>query len=155
MTTVHYREAGKSDIPAMARIRAASWGSEDYWNRRIAAYMAGELHPRQALKPRVSYVSVEGDQVMGLIAGHLTRRYRCQGELEWIDVVAARRGSGIASGLLRELAQWFVVRKAARICVNVEPSNTVARRFYTRHGAGELNPHWMVWDDIKVVLEKH
>lgn len=154
MSPVHYREATKTDIPAMARLRAASWGTEDYWNTRIAAYLASELDPRQALQPRVGYVAVEGDSVVGLIAGHLTRRHQCDGELEWIEVVAECRGTGVAAGLLGELAKWFVAQKAARICVDVQPSNTVARRFYARHGAGELNPHWMVWEDIKVVLSK-
>jgi hypothetical protein len=26
--------------------------------------------------------------------------------------------------------------------------------FYTRHGATELNPRWLVWNDIKIVLDK-
>jgi ribosomal protein S18 acetylase RimI-like enzyme len=147
-----YREAKKSDIPAMARIRALSWGTEDYWRVRIAAYMDCELHPQHALMPRVNYVALEGDSAVGLIAGHLTRRFGCEGELEWIDVIPEQRGSGIASELLRHLAAWFVEQRARRICVDVDPANTIARRFYAKHGAGELNPHWLVWNDINVVL---
>ena len=139
MAAVQYRLADKSDIPAMARIRAATWGSEEYWRTRIAAYMACELHPRQALTPRVLYVAQEGDSLVGLIAGHLTRRYACDGELEWIDVTPERRGSGIALELLRRLAAWFAQQKASRICVDVDPANTIARRLYTRHGADQLN----------------
>ncbi|MFZ1112424.1 MAG: GNAT family N-acetyltransferase [Candidatus Acidiferrales bacterium] len=155
MATITCREAEKSDISAMARIRAAEWESEEYWRNRITAYLAGELHPQQALKPRVSYVSCEGDFLVGFIAGHLTRRYSCDGELEWINVIPERRGSGIASELLRSLAGWFVAQKALRICVDVQPTNIAARRFYARHGAEELNPHWLVWKDINVVLGKH
>ena len=155
MPTVTYRAAEKSDIPAMARIRAAEWETEDYWRKRIAGYLDGELHPQKALKPRVSYVSYEGDSLAGFIAGHLTRRYSCDGELEWINVIPERRGSGIASELLRLLAAWFVVQKALRICVDVQPTNAAARRFYMRHGAEELNPHWLVWNDISAVLGKH
>ncbi len=152
MPIVLYREADESDVPAMARIRAAVWGTEEYWKVRIAAYMKRELHPQQALMPRVVYVASEGDSLAGLIAGHLTRRYGCDGELEWIDVVSERRGSGVASELLRRLAAWFVEQKASRICVDVEPTNTTARRFYKRHGATKLNEHWLVWNDIKTVL---
>ncbi|MGB6077420.1 MAG: GNAT family N-acetyltransferase, partial [Candidatus Acidiferrales bacterium] len=108
-----------------------------------------------ALKPRVGYVAYEGDTLVGFIAGHLTRRHSCDGELEWINVIPERRGGGIASELLRLLAGWFVAQKASRICVDVEPTNTAARRFYARHGAEELNPHWLVWKDIDVVLGKH
>lgn len=138
----------------MARIRAAEWETEEYWNRRIRAYMAGEFDPQFALTLRIIYVCYEDDLVAGFIAGHLTARHGCQGELEWINVTREKRGSGAASGLLRALAKWFIAQNALRICVDVEPSNTTARRFYARHGAVELKPHWMVWNDVRVVLEK-
>ena len=32
------------------------------------------------------YVTTNEDEVVGIIAGHLTRRFGCDGELEWIDV---------------------------------------------------------------------
>ena len=152
MAILKIREAQLSDIPAMARIRAAEWETEDYWNERIRAYMSGELDPKFALKPRVNYVCYEDDFLIGFIAGHLTTRHACQGELEWINVIRERRGSGAASGLVRVLAKWFVAQDALRICVDAEPSNTIARRFYARHGAEDLKPHWMVWNDIRVVL---
>lgn len=148
-----YREASKSDVAAMARIRAASWGDEEYWEKRILGYMEYEIYPQHALKPRVSFVATEEEAVVGLIAGHLTQRHACDGELEWIDVVAARRGSGIAYGLLTLLAEWFVKQNALKICVDVQPSNTVARKFYRKRGAQDLNPHWMVWKDIRIVLD--
>ena len=154
MKAVLYRESDESDIPAMARIRAAEWETEEYWRLRIARYLKGELHPRQALQPRVSYVALQDDAVVGFIAGHLTERYQCQGELEWINVVPERRGSAVASGLLRRLAEWFVQNEAPRVCVDVEPENLPARRFYTRHGARPLNPHWLVWDNISAVVGK-
>ncbi|MFZ0212704.1 MAG: GNAT family N-acetyltransferase [Candidatus Acidiferrales bacterium] len=150
-----YRQADKSDISAMARIRAAEWESEEYWRNRITAYLACQLHPQHALKPRISYVSYEGDSLVGFIAGHLTHRFSCDGELEWINVIPERRGSGIASELFRLLAAWFVAQKAPRICVDVQPSNTAARRFYKRQGAEDLNPHWLVWNDIAAVLGGH
>ena len=149
---VVYRNANDSDIAAMAKLRAASWGDEEYWTKRIRGYMECEIYPQKALKPRVSYVAVEKKKVVGLIAGHLTRRYECDGELEWIDVVAERRGSGIATGLLERLAKWFVEKKALKVCVDVQPANTAARRFYARHGAEDLNPHWMIWKDIRKAL---
>ena len=106
------------------------------------------------MMPRVAYVALEGETVVALIAGHLTRRFQCDGELEWINVVPEHRRSGIASALLRLLAEWFVGQQALRVCVDVDPANGEARRFYSRHGAVELNPHWLVWNDISVVLRK-
>jgi GNAT superfamily N-acetyltransferase len=153
MNAMHYRLADQSDVPAMARIRAAQWETEEYWRVRISRYMNCELHPQHALLPRVNYVALEGDSLVGFIAGHLTRRFACDGELEWINVVPERRGSGVAPELLRLLARWFAEQNAARICVDVEPGNAIARRFYQRFGAVELNPHWLVWEDIKVALD--
>jgi GNAT superfamily N-acetyltransferase len=152
MTTIQYRLAEKSDIPAMARLRAEEWETEEYWTVRISRYLSGELHPQHALLPRVSYAALEGNCLVGFIAGHLTRRYACDGELEWINVIPERRGNAVASELLRLLAAWFVEQKASRICVDVDPANITARRFYLRHGAEKLNEHWLVWNDIKLVL---
>lgn len=144
-----YREADKSDVLAMAKIRAAEWETEEFWEVRITGYMEGRHHPQKALMPRVVYVADEEGVVVGFIAGHLTRRFECDGELEWINVIPERRRSGVASELLRRLAEWFVKEKARRICVDPDPA---ARNFYTRHGAENLNGHWLVWEDINIVL---
>lgn len=120
----------------------------------MARYLAGEHHPQHALLPRVIYMAVAGDSLVGYIAGHLTRRYSCDGELEWLYVIPKSRGTGIASELLRQLAGWFAEQKAKRICVNVDPANAAARGFYARHRADALNEHWLVWNDITVVLKK-
>lgn len=89
---------------------------------------------------------------MGLIAGHLTRRFGCDGELEWISIRQEYRRRGIASELLRRLAEWFAARGALRVYVDVDPSNEAARRFYRGHGANDLKPHGMISNDIGQVL---
>jgi ribosomal protein S18 acetylase RimI-like enzyme len=155
MSAVQYRRAVDADVPAMARIRAADWETKEYWIRRIRGYTNCELHPRQALPPRIIYVATEADLVLGLIAGHLTRRYECDGELEWIDVIPERRRTGVASELLRNLAAWFAEQKAHRVCVDVDPANKIARSFYGRHGAQKLSDHWLVWNDIRHLPSQH
>jgi ribosomal protein S18 acetylase RimI-like enzyme len=146
-----YRRAELSDIPGMAQLRADDWGSEEYWRERIQLYLSGQLHPKHALPPRVGFVCVDGDEVVGLIAGHLTRRFGCDGELEWISVNPAYRGQKIGSGLLRLLAEWFLAEGARFICVDVDPANEPARKFYAANGAYDLKPHWMAWKDIRTV----
>jgi len=138
----------------MAQIRARESGSFEFWTNRITGYLSGEHNPQHALPPRTCYVAVGERSVVAFVAGHLTRRHGCDGELQWINVIPERRGSGIASELLRLLAGWLVEHKAFQICVNVDPSNAVARAFYMRHGAETLNEHWLVWNDIHTVLEK-
>lgn len=152
VATFVYREAAMSDVPAMAAIRAAEWETQEYWKTRIARYMSGDLHPQHALMPRVGYVALHSGKVVGLIAGHLTRRLACDGELEWINVIPEYRGTGAAAGLLRLLAAWFIEKNALKVCIDVQPTNVIARKFYMRHGAVELNKHWLVWNDISVVL---
>ena len=118
----------------------------------MTRYLAGQHHPVEALGPRVAYVAEEGDGMVGYIAGHLTRRFGCDGELQWIVVDPERRGRGTADALLRRLAGWFVAEGARRVCVDVLPSNRRARRFYARHGARPVDDRWMEWADIGVVL---
>jgi len=151
---MQFREAEPSDIPDMARVRALDRGTEEFWVTRISAYMNGEHHPQQALTPRILYVAIESENLVGFVAGHLTRRFNCSGELEWISVLPEYRKKGIASGLLHLLAAWFVENKSLRICVDVDPDNSSAQQFYRKHGAENLNRHWLVWNDIREVMNK-
>jgi ribosomal protein S18 acetylase RimI-like enzyme len=152
MPSVIYREAERSDIPSIARIREAVWGTGKYWVNRISGYLDGTHNPQQALPQRIIYVAQQSDSLVGFIAGHLTQRYNCEGEIEWINVISESRGSGAASELFLHLARWFVEQKALRVCVNCAPDNIVALHFYTRLGATSLNEHWLVWNDISTVL---
>jgi len=144
---VIYREAAASDIPGLVRSRAAdaAWGPAD---PRTGAYLAGRHHPRQALPPRVIFLALDGETVAGYIGGHLTERYGCTGELQYLWVSPAYRRRGIATRLTAMLMKWFEERAALRVCVDVLPENAVARSFYTRCGAVRLNAHWLVWEDI-------
>jgi GNAT superfamily N-acetyltransferase len=152
--TIEYRKAHDADVDALAAIRAGDWGSEEYWRDRIRGYANGELHPRQALAPRVIYVASDNSQIIGFIAGHLTRRFDCDGELQWLNVVPERRRAGLARELVVLLASWFADQNARRICVDADPENPGARVFYRKQGAEDLNPHWLVWPDITALLEQ-
>jgi GNAT superfamily N-acetyltransferase len=115
---------------------------------RMAAYLRGEHHPQQARMPRVMYVAEDGGAIVGYIGGHLTRRYGCDGELQYLYVAPGHRRTGVASVMLEMIWQWFRRRNASRICVDVEPDNTRARAFYASHGTTNLSSHWLVWPDI-------
>ncbi|MFL5482048.1 MAG: GNAT family N-acetyltransferase [Gemmatimonadaceae bacterium] len=151
---IEYREASDADRDALATIRAGEWGTEEYWGERIRGYASGALSPRQALAPRVIYVAVDNSRIVGFVAGHLTRRFDCDGEVQWINVVAEKRRTGVAAELLRVLASWFGDQGAKRICVDADPENPGARAFYRKHGAQDLNPHWLVWPDITGLATK-
>ena len=69
------------DVAAMAAIRARQWESEAFWQSRIERYLRGEHSPQHVLPARAAFVAVEEGAVVGLVSGHRTRRYGCDGEL--------------------------------------------------------------------------
>lgn len=154
MMDVQVQRATAADVPRMAESRNADpdAGPAD---GRMAAYLEGRHHPQLALAPRVAYLATVEGVVAGYIAGHLTRRYACDGEVQYLYVSPVFRRSGVASMLLRELAEWFQMQGAARICVDVNEESPGARPFYAIHGAQPLRPHWLVWPDIRTVLAGH
>ena len=147
MAAVHYRKADLADVPGLVGLPREGEAGGD---TRMWRYLAGEHHPQQALLPRAMWIAAEDDSPIGYVAGHLTRRLDCDGELQWIYVVPTYRRTRVASKLLRILAGWFVEHGALRVCVDV--GDDQARPFYRHHGAMELNRHWMVWTDISEVL---
>jgi ribosomal protein S18 acetylase RimI-like enzyme len=96
----------------------------------------------------VILVARETESLVGYIGGHLTRRYDCDGEVQYLYVQPRWRRRGIASEMLRHLWSWFSEHEAHRICVDVTPDNARARAFYMKHGAEILNSHWLVWPGI-------
>jgi GNAT superfamily N-acetyltransferase len=130
------------DIPSMASIRAQEWETEAFWQERISWYLRKEHSPRQALSARVAFVALQEGEVVGFVAGHRTRRYGCKGELQWITVVKAKRGCGVAGELLSKISAWFVEQKAFHICVDVDPKNAAARNLYAKLPGHSTNTGW-------------
>jgi len=144
---VRYRVAGAGDVPAMAECRTSD-PAAGLADPRMTAYFNGEHHPGEALAPRIGFVALAGDRVIGYIAGHRTTRHGCAGEVQYLFVAPAYRRRGIATGLLRELAQWFKDRGARSVCVNVAPDSPAAKPFYESVGASPIKKFWYAWDDI-------
>jgi len=150
---VQYREATVADIPDIERSRHAdpTAGRAD---PRMTAYLERRHHPHLALPSRVAYVAVDDDAVAGYIAGHLTRRFECDGEVQYLFVAPQYRRTGVASALLRLVARWFVEQRASRVCVNVNVDSPPALPFYLRHGATPLNRYWLIWSDIGTLVDR-
>lgn len=143
------RAAVIGDVIAMASIRARESQTEAFWQDRIGGYVGGTYSPQQALPARTCWVAVQTDQVVGFVAGHRTRRFECDGELQWINIAEDLRGEGIADRLMVAMLAWFHQHNMNRICVNVTAENTAARRLYARHGAVPLRAGWMEWRDLR------
>lgn len=150
---VTYRVATPLDVASMSlcRLDDPAAGPAD---TRMTAYMQGTHHPQQALAPRVVLVGLADHRVVGYIAGHLTRRYQCEGELQYLFVAPPYRRAGVAAELLARLADWFESQGAHRVCVNVAPENAPARAFYAKCGAQELRRFWYVWKDVQGCLRR-
>jgi GNAT superfamily N-acetyltransferase len=150
---VIYRPAFSVDVPAMAASRNGDPANGPA-DERMAAYLEGRHHPQQALAPRVAFVAMDEDRVAGYIAGHLTRRYDCDGEVQYLYVGPSYRRRGIATALLRMLACWFLEERALTVCVNVNLESPSAQPFYEARGAATLNKYWMVWSDVSRLCGK-
>ncbi|HVS92869.1 MAG TPA: GNAT family N-acetyltransferase [Mucilaginibacter sp.] len=148
--SINYRVATESDISSLARLRALLRGTVEGWAPYIKGYMDGITNPQKAMAQRTVYVATDGDRIVGWIAGHLTKRLGCDGELQWIDVDPEYRRKGIASELIKMLAGWFVRQGAKKICV--DPGNDNSRSVYAVNGAANLNQHWMYWEDITTLI---
>ncbi len=145
------RPAEPKDVPAMAELRAQTKGTQSFWTDRIDRYLRGEHSPQKALGLRAVFVATEEERILGFIAGHRTRRFDCDGEVQWIDVDEQQRGRGIGIKLMAQIGAWFVSQDAKRICVNVDTDNLLARKLYKKCGARPLNDAWMVWDHSSLI----
>ncbi len=148
---VQIRVATRADASAMAQCRLSDPDAGP-GDPRIAAYLDGRHHPHRALPPRVGFVALDAGKVVGYIAGHLTTRFDCQGELQYLFVALEYRRQRLATTLLRHLAAWFRDHDATRVCVDVNLDSPSAAAFYERLGARPFRPHWWAWDAITVVL---
>jgi len=149
---IEIREIQDYQISAAAVLKSENWGTKDYWIYRINGYLNLELHPKHALKNRVLYVALKNNKIVGLIAGHLTKRYNCDGELQWINVQTKHQKQGVATSLLKILASWFVQHNAQSVCVDIDPENIEGIHFYKKQKAQQLNAYWMVWPNISEVI---
>lgn len=147
---ISYREATPHDVPGLETMRQPDLDAGPA-DPRMAVYLRREHHPQKALMPRVMYLAESPDGPIGYVGGHLTERYGCEGEVQYLYVSPEHRRLGVATELLRMVMSWFGERKASSICVDVDPENQGARAFYHRHGAVYLNSHWLVWDEPPLV----
>ena len=147
MHEIKYREAKDDDITALAKFRSTNNEEQFFWKQRITEYLNRTHHPQKALQERVLFVAEAEKKIIGFIAGHLTQRFNCDGELQWINVSEAYRNKGIGFEMICILNKWFILHNAFKICVDA--GNERARKFYQKHGAEDLNQHWLYWKDIR------
>ena len=116
---------------------------------RWKAYIRKEHHPRDAKDPRVVYIGIIGEEIVGFVVGHLTERLGLEGELQSIYVLPKHQGRGLGTQLVIALAKWFKKWDAKEVCVDHKNGS---EGFYIKLGA-RFNDHgWLVWDNFLDVL---
>jgi GNAT superfamily N-acetyltransferase len=147
---IRFRPATAADVPAMANCRLTdpAAGPAD---PRMAAYFDGKHHPQKALPPRIGYVALIEEAVIGYIAGHLTTRHGCAAEVQYLFVAPEFRRRGVAMAMVGLLADWFVTKGAVKVCVCVDAESPSAKPFYESVGASPFKRFWYGWDDISAL----
>jgi GNAT superfamily N-acetyltransferase len=112
----------------------------DRWQR----YLTEGSRAQHALGDGFAILAESAGQIAGFAAWHHTRRWQCDAELQSIYVLRPHQGLGIGTLLLREISARLRAGGSSSLCVGYAPDNPY-RRFYRKHGAVEINPHWAVW----------
>ena len=140
MSEIRIRVATTVDVPAIAvcRLIEPAAGPAD---PRVAAYFDGRHHPQGALLPRVGYVAVTGETIIGYIAGASDDPQGYAGEVQYLfaapqyrrrgcDGVAALSGrvvrpgrcsEGLCPRRCRQSHCNAVLRQRGRLAVQKDP----------------------------------
>lgn len=152
-------EASVDDVPAIVDVTNRSF--EDAFNKpfylereaaihRWKAYMHKEHHPQKAKDPRIVYVAIIDQEIVGFIAGHLTERFDLEGELQSIYILPEYQRYGLGTQLVITLAKWFKKWNAKEVCVDHKGGS---EGFYIKLGARPNNHGWLVWDNFLNLLD--
>ena len=104
-----------------------------------------------AIGDSCTLLATADEQPIAFIAYHHTRRHDTDAELQSLYVRWEAQGRGIGTQLLRSVAIRLIEEGSATMCVGYDARNPY-RRFYRKHGAVEIDPHWSYWPDVQVIL---
>ena len=139
------RPATGEDVPGLVALERELFG-DDAWSRAaVAECLDGS--------GRATVVAEADDGVVGYAVVRLTGDVA---DLERIAVVAARRRSGLATGLLEAVAAHARRGGAERLLLEVSADNPGARAFYAARGFTDLHrrPRYYRDGSDAVVLQR-
>jgi GNAT superfamily N-acetyltransferase len=122
----------------------------DFWRDRWQHYLQEGSSAQQSLGDGYAILAEHRGQLIGFAGYHHTRRWGCDAELESIYIRLSHQGRGVGTFLLREIIKRLRQDGSRSMCVGYSPSNPY-KRFYIKHGATEINPHWAVWRTLPAV----
>ncbi|HEY4198695.1 MAG TPA: GNAT family N-acetyltransferase, partial [Mucilaginibacter sp.] len=134
--------ASAKDIEALARVEIESklrsfpepidMVEVEYTNRmrQWTTYFNGET-PVSARPERIVFKAIKGEEIIGLIAGHLTSRYSKDAEIQKFYVLKGEQRKGVGTELLKNLLVWLSRHRAKSLCVGIDQEN-LYQKFYLK-----------------------
>jgi len=153
------RDARPEDAAAMVRVlirtKEESFSNPinpheldfDFWHRRWQGYIQQGSRAQQSRGDGFAILAESDARLVAFAAYHHTRRWGCDAELESIYVLLSHQARGVGTSLLREIFQRLRAEGSRSLCVGYSPDNPY-KRFYLKHGAIEINPHWAAWRSL-------
>jgi GNAT superfamily N-acetyltransferase len=117
---------------------------------RWSSYIREGSQAQMATGDGFAFIAEVDNQPVAFAAYHHTRRHGAQAELQAIYVKKEVQGQGLGTELLSTIALRLFEEGSFTMCVGYDPRNPY-KRFYLRHGAIEINPHWSFWPDVSVI----
>ncbi|HXY19374.1 MAG TPA: GNAT family N-acetyltransferase [Gemmatimonadales bacterium] len=157
--SIEIRPATPADAEAIAAVRTASRERSlpelvdahdrdaGFWTERWRRYIERGSAAQHARGDGWAFVAEADDGPVGFAAYHHTARHGCDAELESIYVLREAQGRGVGTALLWRIGERLVGEGSRSLCVGYDPRNPY-KRFYLKHGAVEINPHWAAWRDL-------
>ena len=118
---------------------------------RWRSYISQGSRAQMATGDSFTFIAEVDKQPVGFAAYHHTRRHNTDAELQSIYVLQEAQGCGVGTALLQLIALRLIEEGSVTMCVGYDPRNPY-RRFYRKHGAVEINPHWSLWPDVRTIL---
>ena len=157
------RDADPMDTDALVAILiAAKVGSipeliddhdrdEAFWTDRWRRYLTEGSRAQMSHGDGFALLAKLSGKPVAFAAWHHTTRHGTDAELESIYVLRSAQGAGVGTALLRAVATRLLADGSQSLCVGYDPRNPY-KRFYFKHGAVELNPHWAMWQPLDALV---
>ncbi len=122
-----------------------------FLTNRWRSYIADGSRAQMSKGDGFVFIAYAEQTPVGYAAYHHTARHSVDAELQSLYVLPDAQGTGVGTALVHLIVARLVDEGSKSMCVGYDPRNPY-RRFYWKHGAVEINPHWAIWGDVRSCL---
>ena len=120
-----------------------------FWTDQWRRYLSDGSRAQQSRGDGFALLAESNGRPVGFAGYHHTTRHGADAELQSIYVLPDAQGCGAGTALLWAIVGRLEAEGSRSLCVGYDPRNPY-KRFYLKHGAVEINPHWAKWHDLGV-----